>query len=537
MPGIDLGRWFPVGWFSRTFGLDRQPRNDLTIDEFMGAFASSYASSTGIAVNSDSALASVAVLACILVRAESLMFCPVDVYRRTTEGRKSADDHPVAALVGRDPNQLLTSQEFWRWKQIREDLTGNAYVRIERQGGRPVALWPMYGGAPTMWRGKTGPSTGSLPAISYQYVGDDFTPAGLYPAVDIIHFRGPLLAHPDEGRSLVQATAQNIGLDLASAEFFARFLSNGSHFPNYFETDSTLSKEDLDSFGRQFRDGAGLLPAGKLRIFDRGLKLQQNQMSLKDADLSGHQRWILEQVCRTWRVPLPMVQDLTHGTYTNSEQADLWLSKYTLAPIAVNTESRARKSLFLGSEKDMYLKFNLGAMMRGDFQVRTAGYSLLINCGVMCPNEARAMEDWNPYDGGDEYRVPLNTGPASGAADVAMSAADVAARVNAYGTAFRSGVTPESGAPAAGLEGLAFTGETPVTTKAALDPLLADARDRVLARHGDNLARGRAPEETVRFAGLVLAPIVATARNLGVDLDPGTLAESWVGYGRDGARL
>ena len=31
---------------------------------------------------------------------------------------------------------------------------------------------------------------------------------------------------------------------------------------------------------------------------------------------------------------------------------------------------------------------------------------------MLDPNEARAFEDWNPYDGGDDYRLPLNTAPA-----------------------------------------------------------------------------------------------------------------------------
>lgn len=480
-----------MGWFRNTFGRPaaQEPRNE-SLDDFLAAFAVQYATSSGVSVTSDSAVASVAVLACILVRAESLMFCPVDVYRKAGNTRLAQPDHPVAKLIARDPNTLLTSQELWRWKQIREDLTGNAHIRIEWDHGRPVALWPMWAGKPTLLRGKDGLGR---PMIGYQYTGDDFTPANTYPAADVMHFRGPLLSNPYEGRSLVQVTAQNIGLDIASAEFFARFLANGTHFPNYFESDSALTEEDKKAFAQQFKDGAGLLPAGKLRIFDRGLKLKNNPMSLKDADLSSHQRWILEQVCRTWRVPPQMVQDLSHGTYTNSEQADLWLSKHTMAPIVANTEGRTRKALLAQpGDADLYVKWNLNAMLRGDFQTRTAGYSILINCGVLSPNEARAMEDWNPYDGGDEYRVPLNTGPAS---------ADAVAAITTGGTDLTAG----------------------------LAPLLGDARDRIMARVGDNLRRGRPVEDSVQFACLVLDPIAKTYRNLGLQLDVTGTAREWTG--------
>jgi hypothetical protein len=267
----------------------------------------------------------------------------------------------------------------------------------------------------------------------------------------------------------------------------------------------------------------------------------QNPMSLKDADLSQHQRWILEQVCRTFRVPLPMVQDLTHGTYTNSEQADLWLSKYTATPIAKNTEGVIRRKLFLPSERDTYYaKFNVNAMMRGDFAARTAGYSVLINSGVLAPNEARALEDWNPYEGGDEFRVPLSTTPAGDASQTERTKYETLALL------IRSGFTAESAIAALGLPDIEYDNVQPVTVRpvgedgvqlapadpnateapaptenaiAALAPLIGDAKERISARHKQNLERGRTEQDSLDFALLVLEPIVSAAKTLGVFLN------------------
>lgn len=461
-----------------------EPQDAISLDEtseLFKIFAGQYATATGVSVTSDSAVASVAVLACLLVRAESLMLCPVDVYRKEGRSRIAAPEHPVHSLIADQPNPLISAEEFWRWNQITEDLRGSACSRIEWRRGRPTALWPMIGPRPRIVFDK---KTGML---AYRYTGDEFTDAGDYPASEIMHSKGPLLSNsPYEAKSLVEATAENIGLGIATEQFFARFLGNGTHFPAYLQTEKDLVQKDIDALRKQLDDGSGLLPAGKLRIFDRGLSVKQNDMSLKDADLTGHQRWILEQVCRTWRVPLPMVQDLTHGTYTNSEQADLWLSKHTVGPIVRNKEGVIRRSLFLPSERArFYSKFNVNAMMRGDFAARTAGYSILINCGVLSPNEARAFEDWNPYEGGDEYRVPLNTGPAGGPPD-----------------------------PSA----LAALGAHPVTN--LLAPLLGDAKERIMARHAQNVERGRGVEDTVAFATVVMGPIVQTAQLLGLALDP-----------------
>lgn len=457
-------------------------RAEATLDELselFRVFAGLYSTSAGISVTSDSAVASVAVLACLIVRAETLMLMPGDVFRRDGQMRHRLDDHPVARLLTQEWNPLLGAEDGWRWKQNVEDLKGNAYARIEWWRGRPEALWPLTGTKPQLVSG-TRPD-GRMQLV-YRYAGDDFTKADDYPAEEILHFKGPILSRtPYEARSLVELTAENIGLGIATEQFFARFLGNGNHFPLYLQTDETLDTKDITALREQMKGSAGIFETGSTRVFDRGLKVMSREMSLKDADLSQHQRWILEQVCRTWRVPLPMVQDLTHGTYTNSEQADLWLSKYTATPIARNTEGVVRRRLFLPSEqRDHYVKFNVTALQRGDFATRAAGYSQLINCSVMSPNEARALEDWNPYEGGDTYRAPVNLADAS--------------------------------------EPAQRDGEA-----SALAPLLTDASERVRARAVQDRERGRDTADTVAFGERVYGPIVETAAALGIHLDADVL--------------
>lgn len=541
-----------MGFLSGLFGKS-EPKNAAVLDEtseLFRAFVGQYSTATGVAVNSDSAVASVAVLACLIVRAESLMLCPVDVYRKDGRSRIEASDHPVASLIADAPNPLMSSEEFWRWKQNTEDLRGNAYARIEWRNGRPAAIWPMYGLQPSiLWGGA------SNPTMFYRYAGDDFTPAGDYPASDIMHFKGPLLSKsPFEARSLVDVTAENIGLGIATEQFFARFLGNGNHFPMYLQTAERLNDADLDALRKQMSKTSGILPAGETRVFDRGLEVKQNPMSLRDADLSQHQRWILEQVCRTFRVPLPMVQDLTHGTYTNSEQADLWLSKYTATPIVKNTEGVIRRKLFLPNERGTYYaKFNVNAMMRGDFAARTAGYSVLVNCGVLSPNEARAFEDWNPYEGGDQYRLPMNTEPA---AINNAATAEVANRINAVGALVRSGFDPMQSAAFLGIDGIEYLDVQPVTVRDTgleqqkvdaqtmsaetasatnvLAPLLGDAKARILARHAQNMERGRDESDSVEFASRVLAPIVDAAHALGIEMDVTVVARSIIDHAEDG---
>lgn len=464
-------------------------------------------SASGVRVTPETALASVAVAACIEVRAETFSALPGGVYIREGRSRQLDDQHPAYKLLFDRPNDLMTSGEMLRWKQMRQDITGNAYLRIVWKNGRPAELWPLYGPSNPEVRVNDG-------KVAYRYLGDDITPRGDYPAADIIHFRGPFLKNPLEAASPIDLIRDTIGLSIATEQFFGRFLNNGTHFPTYLETDNVLTPDDVKAIANSLKSTAGVLGAGTTRVFDRGLKVKQNAMSLKDADLSTQMRWYLEQICRIYRVPLPLVQDWTHGTYTNSEQAGLWFAQHTITPIAVDTERTVRK-LFIPGEENRYVKFNVDAILRGDYATRTAGYQTLIMSGVMNRNEARALEDLDPYDGGDEYLVPLNMVTVS---QLEAESADNLLDVAKLKAANKAEPVAET-EPAAEAEPTA-------EPRTMLQPVIDDIIDRIRIRAAQDAERGRPVEHTRTWALENVLPPVQRALELAqVDLDVSTLVD------------
>jgi HK97 family phage portal protein len=435
-------------------------------------------SASGVRVTPETALASVAVAACIEVRAETFSSLPGGVFEKQDRKRLPVDEHPVSRLLFDKPNDLMTGGELQRWTTIRKDLTGNAYWRVVYRNGRPSEIWPLYGTNPEI-RTKDG-------KVAYRYQGDELNPAGTYSSNDIIHFKGPFLKNPLEAASPIDLIKDTIGLSIATEQFFGRFLNNGTHFPTYLETDSVLTSDDVKAIAASLATTQGVLGAGKTRIFDRGIKVKQNPMSLKDADLSGQMRWYLEQICRIYRVPLPLVQDWTHGTYTNSEQAGLWFAQHTITPIAVDYERTTRKLFTVGEDK-LYVRFNVDAILRGDYATRTAGYNTLISAGVINRNEARAFENLDPYDGGDEYLVPLN---------MTTSTA----------------ITPTDGTQP--------TRSIPET----LSPIIEDAIARIKIRAQQDHERGRDLETTRTWALENVMPPIIRAITLGnLNIDPKAL--------------
>jgi phage portal protein BeeE len=99
----------------------------------------------------------------------------------------------------------------------------------------------------------------------------------------------------------------------------------------------------------------------------------------------------------------------------SAEQFKLFYRCFRDAP---KYESAIRRMLLTPEERASYFaKFNMNALQRGDFKTRMEGYQVAINTEIMSPNEARELEDWNPYEGGDEYRTRTSTVRESPASD------------------------------------------------------------------------------------------------------------------------
>ncbi|MAO21287.1 MAG: hypothetical protein CMJ25_11100 [Phycisphaerae bacterium] len=56
----------------------------------------------------------------------------------------------------------------------------------------------------------------------------------------------------------------------------------------------------------------------------------------------------------------------------------------------------------------IYSKFNLNDLYRGDMQSRADFYTKLLNTGVISINEVRSRESMNPTEGGDIHTIGVN---------------------------------------------------------------------------------------------------------------------------------
>ena len=137
--------------------------------------------------------------------------------------------------------------------------------------------------------------------------------------------------------------------------------------------------------------------------------MQYKAISLppEDSQFLSTRQFGVNEICRIFRVPPHMVQDLEHATFSNIEHQSIDFVVHTLTPWLVRFEQAVIKDLLLPDEQDEYFpKFNVDGLLRGDYQSRMQGYATGISNGFMSPNDVRRLEQLDPIpeeQGGDGY--------------------------------------------------------------------------------------------------------------------------------------
>jgi hypothetical protein len=135
----------------------------------------------------------------------------------------------------------------------------------------------------------------------------------------------------------------------------------------------------------------------------------------------------------------------------------------TLRPLAEKVEAAFSRLL----PGDAFIKFQFADLLRADLMARIQSYSVGTQAGFYSTNDIRRLEDMEPVEEGDQYRVPL--------ANIALADTEVITlekRVKMVQQLVISGFTPSEALAAVGLGEIAHTGlpSTQLQPVAQIDP-------------------------------------------------------------------
>ena len=327
---------------------------------------------------------------------------------RENSGQPGQFDRVVtspAFRIFREPNSYETWPVFILNLVAAMQFDGTGYAIVIRdENERPTALHRTPRGSCTPF---VSPEDGSIYySIGAQELLPDYrgSIAGLdyvVPARDVMALRQYCPRHPLLGESPAAAAGLALGINVALSRSQAVFFSRMSRPSGVLVTDQQLSPAMVTRARENWKSQAELMAQGGVPVLGSGMKWQPMTITSEDAQLIEAQRMSIEDIARVYRVPLPIVGDLSHATLTNVESLiNFWLS--TGLGSLLELVERAFDKLFGFDTVHEYTDFDTNALLRTDFAGRIDALAKGIQGGLYTPNEARAREGLRPVPHGDQ---------------------------------------------------------------------------------------------------------------------------------------
>ncbi len=361
-----------------------------------------YSGVVDVPVTIDSALSVPAVWCATNFLSSTIAGLPLRQYAKNGDDRKEIDDRLSKILNGSVNDEMTTFG--WRKYTFDQVFTGGRGVSfIERNARNQVInLWPLDGNGVTIER-REGRKTYKYNdgAKTYTYDPSEIIDIPFMLKADGINHRGPIMTCRDA-----------IALAIASTQYGARFF-NGGGVPPFVVKGRFLSPQSLQVAADDMHAAVRKAATEKRQYLTlpEGLEIDKIGTDAEGAQLIENKRFTIEEVARIWGLSPVHLQDLTHGTYSNTEQQDLQTAKYTIKRWVEATEQEINLKIFGRSNPRRYFEFDMSGLLRGDFETRMNGYAVGIQSGVFKPNEARRRENLPAAEGGDNLMIQGATVP------------------------------------------------------------------------------------------------------------------------------
>jgi HK97 family phage portal protein len=393
----------------------RSTSTDTTLDGLLwGDQLWTVPSVTGIGINQQTALNAAAVMACVTMIAEDVAKLPVGLFRLLPNGdrqRVKKGQHWLADLLRR-PNDWQNWMEFCEMLMVGLLLRGNAYVIIIRnKAGTPIKFVPINPDRVALWEGQDGGLWYRVTPFGLHEMAELQGLPFLIPFDDVLHVRG-FSVNGLVGASRIALAREAIGLTLGQERKAASFLGQGASPSGVLSTEQKLTKETRDVAKQMWKDlHSGLQNAGRTAIMEAGLKWTPLTLTSTDLEFIASRQFQLQEIARIWRVPPHKIGELSRATNNNITQQS---QEYVNDTISGYTTRWKRKfdDKFDLDDDDLFIDFDLSAILEGDIVARYNAYRTGIMSGFLAPNEARKADGKNrktgEETGPDALQQPAN---------------------------------------------------------------------------------------------------------------------------------
>lgn len=327
-------------------------------------------------VSIDEALEVPAVLAATSFLPRTLASLPLHALRVTDNGPERIKGG-LQTLLHDAPNPDWTS---FAWRQYLWDgvfTGGRGLAWIERAGTNISAIWPMDPAKTTVKR------VGGRKV--YKFENKE------YSAAEVIDVPFRLKSDQITAVSPIAKGARTIRLALDMNSYGRGFFKGGGVPPLALVGPVPAGPEAIQRALAQVQEAIDVARASGKPIVNLppGYELKPIGFEPEKGQMTEAQRYVVEEIARIWQLPPVFLQDLSRGTFSNTEQQDLHLVKHLISQWAKALEQELNLKLFGQMNTKRYAEHNLDGLMRGDFKSRIEGIVRGVQAGVYQPEEGR----------------------------------------------------------------------------------------------------------------------------------------------------
>ena len=358
---------------------------------------------SGVTVNEDSAVTFSAFWQGMELITETLSTIPLQVFKRTDNGREVYYDHPLYSVLHDRANRNETAQSFRSEFQWNKELTGIGLAeKIKDGSGRIRELWNIN------------PQDLKEIKLINNNIRFYFNNGKDYGADKIFYNYGPGKKGLSP-RSRLDIAKEAIGLGLAAEQYGSLFFGQGTNIGGFLQRPDNrgVLKDDVYNRLKQSMNEKyqGLGNSHKLIILEDGMTFSRAGMPNDDAQFLETRKFQISDIARFLNLKSYMLGDLERATFSNIEQQGIENVRYSWRPRAISLEQAINQQLLSPSDqKAVYAEHNLDGLMQGDLTSQSIVWNNLVQAGILNADEVRAMINMNKQEGGQGkiYYMPLN---------------------------------------------------------------------------------------------------------------------------------
>ena len=356
------------------------------------------------AVDVYSALQVPAVWAAVMFLSRTLATVPLHAFRKTDGGPKKLSGK-IETVVGFAPNDYQDTFKFrqYFWQQVFTHGRGLAWIDRTPQGVE--ALWPMDPTRTVIKR--------TFGKVVYQFNDIETETYKEYPSEDVIDIPFALRHCGLYHYSPIIMGAKAIQLALAMNEYGSNFFAGGGVPPLAMTGPLPQGGEAMKRATNEIFRAIDAAKSSDKPIFGLppGHDLKPVGFDPEKGQMTDARRFQIEEIARVYQMPPVFLQDLTNGTFSNTEQQDLFFVKHLISQWSSALEGELNLKIFGRGNNSRYVRHDLDGLLRGDLLSRMTALSKGVQTAIYTPDEAREKENLPKQPNGDKLYIQGATAP------------------------------------------------------------------------------------------------------------------------------